>query len=280
MNLLARDETDAGLDAVVPDVPREERGVSEKTRDEPRLGVLEHLLGRTDLLDLAVVDDRNAVRDGHRLLLVVRDGHRRHARLLQNPADLLAHLDPEVHVEVRERLVEEEHRRLRRERPGECDALLLATGQLVGVAVALCVEPHELQHLVDPRLPVGGVPLVEAERDVLASGEMRKQRELLEDDADTALFRCGELPRTGDDVAVQANLAAVGAVESGDQPQGRRLPTARGAEQGENLTLLDRQREVLDDRLGPEPLRDAVQFEHCLAVGSVRQHVRLMVNFT
>ena len=51
-------------------------------------------------------------------------------------ADLLAQRHADLGVERRERLVEQQHLRLRRERAGQRHALLLAAGELVGIAVA------------------------------------------------------------------------------------------------------------------------------------------------
>ena len=60
-------------------------------------------------------------------------------------AQLLAH----ARVERAERLVEQQHLRLDRERAGERHALALAAGELRRVAVAEVREPDEIQQLVD-----------------------------------------------------------------------------------------------------------------------------------
>ncbi len=111
--------------------------------------------GRPDLLDLAPVHHRDAVGDRERLLLVVRDVDRRDPELELDPPDLLAQLHAHLRVERRERLVEEQHARLDRERARERDALLHAAGELVRVALARVAEPDELEQLVDPLPPVG-----------------------------------------------------------------------------------------------------------------------------
>src|SRR4029079_13129771 len=46
------------------------------------------------------------------------------------------------------RRAEQQHARLDRERPGEGDALLLATGHLVRVAARLLGQAHEVEHLL------------------------------------------------------------------------------------------------------------------------------------
>ena len=63
------------------------------------------------------------------------------------PRDLGARLDAELGVEVGERLVHEEHRGLADDRPAERDALALAAGQLLRLAV------EELVELEDRRPP-------------------------------------------------------------------------------------------------------------------------------
>ena len=52
-------------------------------------------------------------------------------------ADLVTELDPHLGVERRQRLVQEQHLRLDRQRAGQCHPLLLTTGHLVRVPVGL-----------------------------------------------------------------------------------------------------------------------------------------------
>ena len=99
-------------------------------------GVLVEVARRADLLDPAVVHHHDLLGDVHRLLLVVGDEDRRHVDLVvqaaQPDAQVLAH----ARVERAERLVEQQHLGLDRERPGERHALALAAGELRRVAVA------------------------------------------------------------------------------------------------------------------------------------------------
>ena len=131
------------------------------------------LVGRAVLLDAAVVHHDDAVGDLHRLVLVVRDEHARHVHLVVQPAQPAAQLLAHLRVERAERLVEQQHLRLDRERARERDALALAARELVRVAVGDPVELHELQQLHDLRadlLLVGPRrlrPHAQAERDVL-----------------------------------------------------------------------------------------------------------------
>ena len=70
------------------------------------------------------------VGDLHRLFLVVRDDHRRRVRLVVEAAEPLPQLGPHAGVERAERLVEQQHRRIDRERAGEPHALPLAAREL------------------------------------------------------------------------------------------------------------------------------------------------------
>jgi hypothetical protein len=87
---------------------------------------------RTDLLDAALAQDHDAVGEFQRLLLVVGDEDGGVAGavvdLAQPAAQFLAHLG----VERAERLVEQQHARLDRQRAGQRHALALAAGKLAG----------------------------------------------------------------------------------------------------------------------------------------------------
>ena len=81
-----------------------------------------------------------------------------------------------VGVERRERLVEQQHRRVARERPGQRDPLALAAGEIAGTGAGEVRDPEALEQLVHPRAA--------AEGDVAADVEVREERVLLEDEPD------------------------------------------------------------------------------------------------
>ena len=81
-----------------------------------------------------VVHDRDAVGDLHRLLLVVGDEHGRDVDLVVQAPQPRAQLGAHLGVERAERLVEQQHARLDRQRAGERHALALAAGELRRVA--------------------------------------------------------------------------------------------------------------------------------------------------
>ena len=118
-----RDGKDLGRQGVDPADELGHKGV---------LGPQIELLRRPDLDDPPFVHHGDLVGDRHRLLLVVGDVDRRDRQGLLEAADLAAHVDAELGVEVGEGLVEQEHPGLDDDRPGEGDPLLLAAGELVG----------------------------------------------------------------------------------------------------------------------------------------------------
>ena len=111
--------------------------------------MLERLPRAALLFDPAVVHDHDAIGQLERLLLVVGDEHAGEVNLVVQPAQPATQLLPDLGVERAERLVEQQHLRLDRERARQRDALALAAGQLRRIAVAQVVELHQLEQLVD-----------------------------------------------------------------------------------------------------------------------------------
>src|SRR5206468_7248265 len=112
----------AGFVEVHPDLLRSDRELSavplehvrdtDEAGDELGRGTLVDLGRRADLLDPALVEDREAVAHRQRLLLVVSDvdeGDADVADLALDALELDLHLLPKLQVERAERLVEEQH---------------------------------------------------------------------------------------------------------------------------------------------------------------------------
>ncbi len=103
--------------------------------------------------------------------------------VIHQRADDLQHLTHHFRIERAGGLVEQHDRRLHRQGAGDCDPLLLAAGKIGRKPVRAVGEADTLQQLRRPRVRLG-LRLVqqppEAERDVVAGGQMRKQVELLE----------------------------------------------------------------------------------------------------
>ena len=144
---------------------------------------------RARLLEDAAVDDRDAVAHRHRFDLVVGDVERRDTELLLELGDLGAHLPAELGVEVRQRLVHEERRRLAHDRSAHRHPLALAPGQHPRLAVEELGEPEDVGRVPDTRvdLLLVHLPQSQPEGDVLVDGQVRVQRVALEHHRDVAL---------------------------------------------------------------------------------------------
>ncbi len=145
-------------------------------------------------------------------------------------------------IEGAERLVEQHHARLSRERTGDADALLLAAGELGGPAVAdeRRIELDHLEQLVDT-LPAmrSRVPAEQrrSDRDVLRDGHVREEADLLEDVADLAPQHVGL--HGGGVFAVEQHAARRRLDEPVDHLERGGLAGARAAQQHQQLALLD-----------------------------------------
>ena len=97
----------------------------------------------------------------------------------------------------------------------------------------------------------------ESEFDVLADGEMREQRVVLEDRADVALVRFQML----DGCVIEADFAGGRVLEAGDHSESCGLAAAGRSEEREELAVVERERDGVDGEVAGEAFRDAAKFE-------------------
>ena len=190
-------------------------------------------LGRAHLCDFPSGKHGHPVCHRQRLLLIVSHVDAGEAVFLHDAADLAAHLHAELGVEVRERLVEQQAAGFHHQRPGEAHALLLATGHLVDGAVAVATEPHHFQSLRHPPLDLHlrDFPLLQAEGDILADGQVWPQRVALENHRRLALVR-GE---GGDICFPEENFPVGGRLQPRDAAQQGRLSATGTSQQEKQL---------------------------------------------
>ena len=238
---------DAALDVGVHDV-----GASDEGGHEDILRALVDVAGGADVLDDAILHDSDAVTDGHCLFLIVGDIHSGDAHALLGVADDAAHLDTELCVQIGKRLVHQQHVRRDDQRAGQCDALLLAAGQLVGHTVGILHDLHQVQELIRPLLDLGLVHLavLQAEGHIVPDGEVREDGVVLEHHADVALAGVHIV----DPLLIEEDVAALDGVEACDHTEKGGLAAAGGAEQGEQLPISDLQIQIRDDRIIPVAL--------------------------
>ena len=202
---------------------------AEKAAHERVGRMLVYFSGRSDLIDPAVIQDGDAVGHAHRLFLIVRDVQHGHAEPLLDFLDLDLHLEAQILVEGAERLVHQHDRRVKDDRAGQCDTLLLPARQLMRVAIGEAAEPHQVERPIHPLGDVvfGPAPSAQRESHILEDVQVGKDRIILKHHAETALLR----RHGGDILAVEDDGALIWPHKPGDHHQSGGLARARRPEQ-------------------------------------------------
>ena len=173
------------------------RGVPTNVAD-PAVGrAVVDLRRRADLLDRSLAQHRDLVGHRHRLDLVVGDVQERPAQRAVDAGELGAHLDAQLEVEVRQRLVHQERARVAHQRAPERDALHLAARQLRRLALEQLLDVQQLGDALDLRVDLGLGQLARPQRrgDVLRRRLLRVQRVALEHHRQIALGGRGAASR-------------------------------------------------------------------------------------
>ena len=202
-------------------------------------------LGRgADLLDPALVEDRDAVAHREGLVLVVRDVDERDPDLALDPLQLDLHPLAELQVERAERLVQQQHLRAVDERARERDSLALSARELRGPACAVAGQLHGAKRFLDALLALGlrHAADLQSVRDVLGNRHVRKERVVLEDGVHVPRVR----RVVGHVAAGELHRARVGLLEAGDQAERRRLAGAGRPEHREELAPGDLEVDAVD----------------------------------
>ena len=132
-------------------------------------GRLVELARRRDLFEPAGIHHADPVGHRHRLFLVVGDDDEGHAE----PALQLHQFElgafAQLLVERGQRLVEQQHLRAARQRARQRHALLLAAGELIGLALLQALELDQRDHLGDAGVDLGArhAGALQAERDIV-----------------------------------------------------------------------------------------------------------------
>ena len=182
----------------------------------------------------------------HRLGDVVGDEDDGLARLEPDFLDHQVHLLPGECVERAERLVHHQHRGVERQCADNRCALLHPARQLARILAAEAVEAHAQEQMVDPRLIGTGSLDLERKMDVLGQSPPRKEVGLLKHHADLRM-------RTVHARTVKPDLTASQAVQAGHRPEQGGLPATRGADDADELALVDPHRIAVQrvQRSGP-----------------------------
>ncbi len=206
---------------------------------------------RSHLLHAPGAHHHHPVRQRQGFFLVVRDVDGGNTQLLLDAADLLAQLHPDLGIQRRERLIQQQHARPDGQRPRQRHTLLLPAGKLVGVAVAILIQVDQAEHLADALLDLGlgGLAHLQPKTDVLPHRQVGEQGIRLEHHAHVALV--GRL--VGNIFLVQRYPALRGQLKTGDHAQRGSFATARRAQEGNKFAFFHVQVEVFDNRGIAEP---------------------------
>ena len=212
-----------------------------------------------ELLQAPLMHHGDARGERHRLDLVVGHVDRGLAECLVQLLDLGPHLDAELGVEIGERLVEQEERRVADQRPAHRDPLALAAGELAGLAIE---QAFDLEKLGDARhrrilLRLRHAAALHAEGDVLPHRHRRVERIGLEHHGDVAVLRRNAV----DDAAADRDLTRGDRLEAGDHGKQRRLPAAGRPDQHDEFAGLDLEVDAFEDLDRAEPLGEIANAE-------------------
>ena len=230
----------------------------------------------------ALVEHADTVGHRHRFGHVVGDQQHGLAQPRLDAAELVPELPPRHRIERAERLVHQQHRRIRGKGAGDADALALATRKLVGPAGGVVVvrEPDELEQLAHAGLHPRVFPPFEPRhhRDVVGDGQMREQPDVLDHVPDGASEADGiPLARVP---SFDPDVARVGHQQSIDQLEDGGLAGAARPDERDAGTGIDSQRESVENgRLARVPERDLAEFDAIHAKPMIR-HSRVDETFT
>ena len=176
--------------------------------------------------------------------------------------DLGTHLDAQLRVEVGQRLVEEEDLRVADDGAAEGDALTLAAGQSLRLAVEQLLDAQDLGRLADQLvdLVLGLLAQLEAERHVVIHGHVRIQRVVLEHHRDVAVLRRDVV----DQAVANVELALRDLLKAGDHAQRGGLAAAGRSDQNDELLVGDVQAEVgHGSHIARVDLVDVIELQAC-----------------
>ena len=219
-------------------------GGADEARDEQVLrGVVQGQRG-IDLLQDAVLHHRDPVSHRHGLHLVVGDVDGGDAETPLQRGDLGAGGHAQLRVEVRQRLVHQEHLRLAHDGAAHGDALPLTAGEGLRFAGKEVLEPQQVGGLPDPLLPfrLGHVLHLQREAHVVGDGHVRVEGVVLEDHRDVAILR----RQVGDVAVTDEDRTRVDLLEAGEHAERSGLAAAGGADEDHELAVGDFQVELVD----------------------------------
>src|SRR3990172_7130016 len=129
---------------VNPDFEEIHRRRTDEAGDEFVRRFAIHLQRRAALVDVAVFHDHHPIAQGHCLDLIVGDEHGSGGNTGAQALDLDTHLYAQLRVQVRQRLVKQEHFGVAYDAAAERDALLLSARELARLALHQLAPPQNI----------------------------------------------------------------------------------------------------------------------------------------
>ncbi len=208
---------------------------AQKARHEAVDRPLINLQRCAHLLDATLVEDGNAVAQGHGLHLVVGHIDDGGPQLLVQTRQLQPGLVAQGGIQIGQGFVEEKDLGLAHDGPADGHALALAARELARLTRQQALQLQAARSLVHRRLNLGPRPAGHAQRKthVLGHAHVRVERIALEDHGYTALGRW----QRGDLAAADKDLACAHRFQAGQHAQRRALAAARGAHQHHELAV-------------------------------------------
>ena len=219
------------------------RRTAKKAGDEEIRRLVIDLQRTIHLLNDAILHHDDARAHGHGFDLIVRHVDHRRLEALVEFRDFRAHLNAHLGIEIRERLVEEKNLRLAHDGATDRNALTLATGKGLRPAIEKLLDAQDARSFQDALLDLRFRILsqFQTECHVVVDAHMRVERVVLENHRDVTVFR----RKIVDALVANQDIALRDLFETGDHSQGRRLSTARRADENDELPVGNLKAEIL-----------------------------------
>jgi hypothetical protein len=199
-----------------------------------------------------IAQEKDAVAEGGVAWIV---GHKqdRSAEALPHFAEELHRLLAGLRREIAGRFIGEEERWPQRQRPRDADALHFATREAVRHTPLEPFEPKALDELVEPRPMEPGIFAGDPQRqlEILTDAQIREQLEELKDEAAVLAppKRAPTLGHLPEGVASELDPPLIGALETREAMEERRLARARRPHDSEELRLSQLERDPIQKDL-------------------------------
>ena len=162
---------------------------ADKICDKQIRGLRVDFRGRTRLPDLPAFHDHHAIRQAHRLFLVVRDVKRGCGKGQLLPAYKFTQFQPMLCVQRAQRFIHQIHIRRAYHRPRKGNALLIPTRKLPGILPEQPLNPQRPRNAINCRADVRSrhADVLQRKRDVFLHAHVRVKRVKLKHKSHVAL---------------------------------------------------------------------------------------------